>query len=59
MCMPDNVVAVSGKCAENLCEFFRMPVEHIQKIYNCVRDTHLPRHAPYRAARREYFTRQG
>lgn len=36
--MPKTVVAISDEGVRNLHEFFKIPIENIQKIYNCVKD---------------------
>ena len=36
--MPKTVVAISDNGIENLTKFFRVPLEHIHKIHNCVVD---------------------
>ena len=46
--MPKTVVAISDEGGENLHKFFRVPMSHIHKIYNCVRDIHPQPHKPYK-----------
>lgn len=36
--MPQAVVSISDRCTENLISYFKVPLENIHKIYNCVRD---------------------
>ncbi len=45
--MPDTVVAISDEGVENLHKFFRVPMSHIHKIYNCVKDIHPQPHKTY------------
>lgn len=45
--MPDTVVAISDEGVENLHKFFRVPMPHIHKIYNCVKDIHPQPHKTY------------
>lgn len=42
--MPDTVVAISDEGVKNLHKFFRVPMSHIHKIYNCVKDIHPQPH---------------
>lgn len=42
--MPRTVVSISDRCTENLTTFFKVPIERIHKIYNCVIDTHPAPH---------------
>lgn len=45
--MPHTVVALSDEGVENLHKFFRVPMPHIHKIYNCVKDAQPRPHKPY------------
>lgn len=45
--MPKTVVAISDEGINNLHNFFRVPMEHIHKIYNCVDDIHPQPHKTY------------
>ena len=36
--LPKTIVAIADKGIENLTEVFKAPINHIHKIYNCVRD---------------------
>lgn len=36
--MPNTVVAISNEGVKNLRTYFKVPVSHIHKIYNCVND---------------------
>lgn len=45
--MPKTVVAISDEGVRNLHEFFRVPMEHIHKIYNCVEDIQPQPHKTY------------
>lgn len=36
--MPENVVALSNSGINNLRDYFKVPMNHIHKIHNCVRD---------------------
>lgn len=45
--MPKTVVAISDEGVRNLHEFFGVPMEHIHKIYNCVKDIHPKPHKVY------------
>jgi len=45
--MPKTVVAISDEGVKNLHDFFGVPMEHIHKIYNCVRDVHPEPHKAY------------
>lgn len=42
--MPKTVVAISDEGVKNLHEFFGVPLNHIHKIYNCVKDIHPSPH---------------
>lgn len=42
--MPRTVVSISDRCTENLIDFFKVPLNHIHKIYNCVIDSHPQPH---------------
>lgn len=39
-CFPKHIVAISDSGIQNLTEYFRVPLTHITKIHNCVRDIH-------------------
>ena len=45
--MPETVVAISDEGVRNLHEFFGVPMIHIHKIYNCVKDIHPKPHKIY------------
>ena len=45
--MPETVVAISDEGVRNLHEFFGVPMAHIHKIYNCVKDVHPKPHKAY------------
>lgn len=45
--MPETVVAISEEGVRNLHEFFGVPMAHIHKIYNCVKDVHPKPHKAY------------
>ena len=45
--MPRTVVAISEEGVKNLHEFFGVPMNHIHKIYNCVKDIHPKPHKTY------------
>jgi glycosyltransferase involved in cell wall biosynthesis len=36
--LPKTIIAIADKCIENLTEVFKDPINHIHKIYNCVKD---------------------
>lgn len=42
--LPRHIVAISDAGIKNLTEYFKVPIEHITKIYNCVRDIHPEEH---------------
>lgn len=45
--MPKTVVGISDEGVRNLHEFFGVPMAHIHKIYNCVKDIHPKPHKVY------------
>lgn len=45
--LPNTIVAIADRGIENLVEVFKVPREHIHKIYNCVRDEYVLPHRDY------------
>lgn len=42
--LPEHIVAISDAGIKNLTEYFKVPREHITKIFNCVNDIHPEHH---------------
>lgn len=42
--LPKTIVSISDKVTDNLVNYFKAPLNHIYKIYNCVQDIHPNKH---------------